>query len=362
MVWRWEVSALRCVEHEGCKGLTASPSGERHGVIIPVPVKVMEKVGTYRFVLHFYDDYSDSYKDHEPKPALEVNAKYEGYKISDVGFYYDLDRDGNYEDDEKLKWDGEDPEHPKPGEFSILRQEPPGDRLHILAHVDSPAPLPRNAKAEVRLRTSVSDTKGIKVTLHYREKCPKYPNKYHFCKEILIVDPPNPSIDDKQIQIHKSPDGVAEVTTYDHAMSKISNNLDSGVIELGLRSEYKMRGRARYDKELWDRNKPALPTLLRFIRAAGVEKMEVYDPSKPLEVRYELPVKNQADILYYSGHGYTAPRYSPDIGRLQCWDGTYFWRMWKNRISLLALSMLTISTHPTGRRIWTTSSLLVVLF
>jgi hypothetical protein len=190
--------------------------------------------------------------------------------------------------------------------------------------VDSPAPLPRNAKAKVRSRTSVSDTKGIKVTLHYRKKCPKYPNKYHFCKEILIVDPPNPSIDDKQIQIHKSPDGVAEVTTYDHAMSKISNNLDSGVIELGLRSEYKMRGRARYDKELWDRNKPTLPTLLRFIRAAGVEKMEVYDPSKPLEVRYELPVKNQADILYYSGHGYTAPRYSPDIGRLQCWDGTYF--------------------------------------
>jgi N-acetylmuramoyl-L-alanine amidase len=74
MVWRWEVFVLRCVEHGGCKGLTASPSGERHGAIIPVPVKVMEKVGTYRFVLHFYDDYGDSYKDHEPKPALEVNA------------------------------------------------------------------------------------------------------------------------------------------------------------------------------------------------------------------------------------------------------------------------------------------------
>jgi len=56
--------------------LTASPSGERHGVIIPVPVKVMEKVGTYRFVLHFYDDYGDSYKDHEPKPALEVNGEW----------------------------------------------------------------------------------------------------------------------------------------------------------------------------------------------------------------------------------------------------------------------------------------------
>ena len=76
MVLRWEVSVLRCVEHGGCKGLTASPSGERHGVIVPVPVKVMEKVGTYRFVLHFYDDYGDSYKDHEVKPALEVNAEH----------------------------------------------------------------------------------------------------------------------------------------------------------------------------------------------------------------------------------------------------------------------------------------------
>jgi hypothetical protein len=306
MVWKWEVSVLRCVEHGGCKGLTASPSGERHGVIIPVPVKVMEKVGTYRFVLHFYDDYGDSYKDHEPKPALEVNAKYEGYKISDVGFYYDLDRDGNYEDDEKLKWDGEDPEHPKPGEFSILRQEPPGDRLHILAHVDSPAPLPRNAKAKVRLRTSVSDTKGIKVILHYREKCPKYPNKYHFCKEILIVDPPNPSIDDKQIQIHKSPDGVAEVTTYDHIsapppLPETGNYLDSVAIEVGL-SQHQKRGRAREDKIFWGMKTPTLPTMLRFLQAAGVEKIEVFDPSNP-NVGHVLPVKNQADILYYSGHG-----------------------------------------------------------
>jgi hypothetical protein len=33
----------------------------------------MEKAGAYRFVLHFYDDYGDSYKDHQVKPALERN-------------------------------------------------------------------------------------------------------------------------------------------------------------------------------------------------------------------------------------------------------------------------------------------------
>ena len=68
---------LKCVEHEGCHGLTANPDGETHGVIVPVPVSLMEKEGTYRFVLHFYDDYADSYKNHKAKPALEVNAVYD---------------------------------------------------------------------------------------------------------------------------------------------------------------------------------------------------------------------------------------------------------------------------------------------
>ena len=66
---------LKCVEHEGCHGLTANPNGETHGVIIPVPVSLMEEEGTYRFVLHFYDDYADSYKNHQVKAALEVNAE-----------------------------------------------------------------------------------------------------------------------------------------------------------------------------------------------------------------------------------------------------------------------------------------------
>ncbi|MCS7192118.1 MAG: hypothetical protein NZ937_03935 [Armatimonadetes bacterium] len=65
---------LSFVVHEWNDGLIANPNGEVHGVIIPVPVSVMEKAGTYRFVLHFYDDYADSYKNHQVKAALEVNA------------------------------------------------------------------------------------------------------------------------------------------------------------------------------------------------------------------------------------------------------------------------------------------------
>jgi len=44
--------------------------------------------------------------------------------------------------------------------------------------------------------------------------------------------------------------------------------------------------------------------MLRFLKAAGVEKIKVFDPLSKKE--HELPVKNQADILYYSGHGHSS--------------------------------------------------------
>jgi predicted Zn-dependent protease len=70
----WIVPVLQCVVHENCDGLTANPNGEIHGIIIAVPVSLMEREGTYKFVLHFYDNYADSYRNHRVKAALEVNA------------------------------------------------------------------------------------------------------------------------------------------------------------------------------------------------------------------------------------------------------------------------------------------------
>jgi len=232
-----------------------------------------------------------------------MNAEWRKWQITDVGFYYDLNGNGNpYEDQEKLKWDGNDPSNPQPGEFTILRQQPEGNVLFILAHISSPDPPPSNAKVVVMLKTSVTDQKGIKVTLHYSGACPQG-NGYHFHKpygqEIKMVKPPEQSIDDIQIQVHVSGDNTAEVTTYDHAISPTSNYLDSAAIEVGLTNRQK-RGRARDSN--WEMKTPTLPTLLRFIQAAGVEKIKVYDPHNP-SVNHELPVKNQADILYYSGHG-----------------------------------------------------------
>lgn len=78
---------------------------------------------------------------------------------------------------------------------------------------------------------------------------------------------------------------------------------------MGL-SGHQKRGRARDDRGQWEKNTPTLPTMLRFLKAAGVEKIEVFCPFNPKSnghyVGHVLPVKNQADILYYSGHGSSA--------------------------------------------------------
>jgi len=80
----WGVPMLVCVVHGWNDGLVASPNGEAHGVIIPVPVSLMEKAGTYTFVLHFYDDYADSYRNHQVKAALEVNVT-KSLKVFHIG-------------------------------------------------------------------------------------------------------------------------------------------------------------------------------------------------------------------------------------------------------------------------------------
>jgi len=41
--------------------------------LLPIPVSLMQKAGTYYFVLHFKDNHADKYKDHQVKPALEMN-------------------------------------------------------------------------------------------------------------------------------------------------------------------------------------------------------------------------------------------------------------------------------------------------
>jgi len=75
-VYSWDITALRCLEHnEATDGLRASAGGIKHGVIVPVPVSVMQLGGEYRFLLQVKDDHVAHEKAHRLKPALELNSK-----------------------------------------------------------------------------------------------------------------------------------------------------------------------------------------------------------------------------------------------------------------------------------------------
>lgn len=50
-------------------------------VLVRVPVSFMQKAGTYRFVLRVWDNHAHLHKDHQVKPALEMNADWETPKL-----------------------------------------------------------------------------------------------------------------------------------------------------------------------------------------------------------------------------------------------------------------------------------------
>ncbi len=305
----WDLSQLPCVEHNNQPdGLTASTAGVKHGVIVRVPVSLMVTPGEYLFLVHAVDDHPDEEKCHRRKPALPLNAVTYQPAVTDIGFYLNA----TYNDNQKLKWDGGDPASPGAYEFAILRQEPGGNKLYIMAHVKASRCPPAVASVQAWLVTSASDRASIPVRLQYGRPCPSRPGEYHFYRpigqEIEMTD--GPSEPYRKIRVRMTNEGINEVTTFDHARTSNSNYADSIAIESGL-STHELRGRARYGGG--NLSVPELRTQLRYIQAAGVEKITVIAQHNT-DKRHTLPVKNQADILYYSGHGYS------DTGELECWD------------------------------------------
>jgi hypothetical protein len=79
---RWiDIRSLPCVEHGGTDGLGASLEGMYHGVLVRVPVSFVQKAGSYHFVIRAWDNHAHLHKDHQVKPALEINDDWKTPKL-----------------------------------------------------------------------------------------------------------------------------------------------------------------------------------------------------------------------------------------------------------------------------------------
>jgi hypothetical protein len=79
---RIDIRSLPCVEHGGTDGLGASlEEGMYHGVLVRVPVSFVQKAGSYHFVIRAWDNHAHLHKDHQVKPALEMNAEWKAPKL-----------------------------------------------------------------------------------------------------------------------------------------------------------------------------------------------------------------------------------------------------------------------------------------
>ena len=111
-----------------------------------------------------WDNHAHLHKDHKVKPALEVNSDifvWKG-KIKEIGFYlwdYVCQKEWNgHSYNAKLRWDwakdipGRTGEQvavdPLDHEFAILRQQPSGNVIYLMAHVESDEPPPPMRKLQ----------------------------------------------------------------------------------------------------------------------------------------------------------------------------------------------------------------------
>jgi len=193
-VQSWIVPVLQCVVHENCDGLTANPNGETHGVIIPVPVSL--KAGTYRFVLHFYDDYADSYRNHQIKAALEVNAT-----TKPIAYIPDVD-----------------------GGWLLVVLEPSMEKVSLPFTLKVQLDDSRNGRDYFTILEGVYKGKRESVTQGYLKRNPKYKQQikliYYKSRRILKIDGKN----DEYIAVMDNPlsNGiyVIELPDYPHASGR----------------------------------------------------------------------------------------------------------------------------------------------
>ncbi|MFA0743187.1 MAG: hypothetical protein DFNUSKGM_003321, partial [Candidatus Fervidibacter sacchari] len=92
LVASWDLSSLLCLEHNANDGLVASLEGIRHALLVRVPVSLIRKLGEYRFVLQVWDNHAHLHKDHQVRPALELNQIVDTFPIKWIhGIYADTE-------------------------------------------------------------------------------------------------------------------------------------------------------------------------------------------------------------------------------------------------------------------------------
>jgi len=162
-----------------------------------------------------------------------------------------------------------------------------GEPLRIKANITPSIPAGADFSIDVAARTSYTNPTGISVTL----------DELADGGSVLRGASSTSSLTD-------SHGGGPEFTSADNASGSGSNFNDSDQFDSDMSSpSRKQRGKARNGG-----NESASPpeggVSKTFMQAAGVEYIEViYNESEPTEKKDKNQIENQADSLYFSGHG-----------------------------------------------------------
>jgi hypothetical protein len=161
------------------------------------------------------------------------------------------------------------------------------ETLRIKANVNPPLPTGGDFSVDVTARTSYTKPDGITVTLG---------ELADGGSELRGTTSTSSLID--------SGGGGPEFTSADNASGSGSNFNDSDQFDADMASpNRKQRGKARNGGNE-NASPPEGGVTKTFMRAAGVEYVEIiYNEGAPTEKKDKNQIENQADSLYFSGHG-----------------------------------------------------------
>jgi len=232
--------------------------------------------GEYTAVFRGSDSHGPEYRDHQDKRMLAVN---------------DRNTRGDWEV-VSVHFMKPDYSAPQPFYEHIYRQ---GEKLYLQVRLkpkkagSQPQPPPAT---KVKLLSRVTDPIGFTVEVPYHHTDPQDGNAYYRMQagtEPKVGSHTN--VSNRIIGVKAGNDDVKERTTHDdHDYS------DSDALRYGGE-----RGKGRAWADVSE-EREILPANLEYLQAGGVEFLVVSSVINPNK-KDKVPAKNQADLLYFSGHG-----------------------------------------------------------